>query len=156
MNSVNSNSRGPGLREIQSGFGRDRVVYPDISKSWPARRIAGRPMILAKHNQPRCSHRFSSSIRSSVSAILQELRQREDFFAYPGPILLRDLEERIASNDAAGTLRLVQFITTALLSRSYRCSPTDWEGEEARKHRLWTSACRASATKRCVIVPISR
>jgi arginine decarboxylase len=41
--------------------------------------------------------------RAAVSTSLQELRQWEDFFAYPGPTLIRTLEERITSGDATGT-----------------------------------------------------
>src|SRR5258708_17557233 len=41
-----------------------------------------------------------------VSASVAELRQWEDFFAYPGQALLKTLDERIASWDAGGTTRL--------------------------------------------------
>ncbi len=55
-----------------------------------------------------------------VAKSFQELRQWEDFFAYPGQALLKLLEERIASSDAVGTARLVQSISrcgcNALLS----------------------------------------
>jgi arginine decarboxylase len=69
--------------------------------------------------------------RSSVLGTLQELRQWEDFFAYPGPGLLQTLTERIASNDSAGTVRLVQSISSALLTHSYRSNLGDWESEDA-------------------------
>src|SRR5690242_4216120 len=68
--------------------------------------------------------------QAATSASFQELRQWEDFFAYPGESLLRTLGERIASGDATGTAHLSQSISTALLTRSYRTSLTDWEGEE--------------------------
>jgi len=60
----------------------------------------------------------------------QELRQWEDYFAYPGHSLLKSLDERIASGDAAGTARLVQSMSAALLTHSYRTNAGDWEGEE--------------------------
>jgi arginine decarboxylase len=69
---------------------------------------------------------------SVVSGFFQELRQWEDFFAYPGPVLLSTLEERIASGDATGAARLVQSISTALLTHSYRTNPAHWENEETR------------------------
>jgi arginine decarboxylase len=68
--------------------------------------------------------------QAATSASFQELRQWEDFFAYPGEALLRTLGERIASGDATGTAHLSQSISTALLTHSYRTSLTDWEGEE--------------------------
>jgi arginine decarboxylase len=68
--------------------------------------------------------------QAAVSTSLAELRQWEDFFAYPGRALLRTLDERIAAGDASGTSRLVQSISTSLLTHSYRNNTADWEGEE--------------------------
>ena len=65
-----------------------------------------------------------------ISEALAELCQWEDFFAYPGQSLLRTLEERIVSGDAAGTFRLAQSISTALLTHSYRTNLADWESDE--------------------------
>jgi arginine/lysine/ornithine decarboxylase len=61
----------------------------------------------------------------------QELLQWEDFFAYPGPVLLKTLSERIASGDASGTVRLAQSISAALLTHSYRTNLNDWESDES-------------------------
>ena len=66
---------------------------------------------------------------AAVTKCFNELRQWEDYFAYPGQTLLKLLEERIASSDASGTARLVQSMSTALLTHSYRSSVADWEGE---------------------------
>ena len=68
--------------------------------------------------------------QEAVLASFQELRQWEDFFAYPGEALLRTLAEHITSGDATGTAHLAQSISTALLTHSYRTSLTDWESEE--------------------------
>ena len=68
--------------------------------------------------------------QAAVSASLQELRQWEDFFAYPGHALLKTLGERIESGDATGTVRLVQTVSAALLTNSYRNNLSDWEGED--------------------------
>jgi len=68
--------------------------------------------------------------QSAVATLFREMRQWEDFFAYPGLALLRTLDERIASEDARGTARLVQSISAALLTRSYRTNLADWEHEE--------------------------
>jgi arginine decarboxylase len=68
--------------------------------------------------------------RDNVATSFAELRQWEDFFAYPGPALLNSVSERISEGDATGTARLVQAISTALLTHSYRTNAADWEGEE--------------------------
>jgi len=68
--------------------------------------------------------------QAAVSTLFQELCQWEHFFAYPGQRQLRTLEARIASGDAMGTVRLVQSISAALLTHSYRSNPTDWESED--------------------------
>jgi len=68
--------------------------------------------------------------QAAVSASFQELRQWEDFFAYPGHELMKMLSERIDSDDATGTVRLAQTVSAALLTHSYRTNLSDWEGEE--------------------------
>src|SRR4029077_13831429 len=68
--------------------------------------------------------------QAAVSASFQELRQWEDFFAYPGHELMKMLSERIDSGDATGTVRLAQIVSAALLTHSYRTNLADWEGED--------------------------
>ncbi|HKT49724.1 MAG TPA: decarboxylase, partial [Candidatus Angelobacter sp.] len=68
--------------------------------------------------------------RANAVAIFTELRQWEDFFAYPGPILLNAVRERISEGDALGATRLVQAISAALLTHSYRTNAAEWEGDE--------------------------
>ena len=46
--------------------------------------------------------------RAAVEAALAEVRALEDFFAYPGPRLMKSLAERIADDDALGAARLVR------------------------------------------------
>jgi arginine decarboxylase len=81
----------------------------------------------AAPNQPR--HEVEKC-KELVSAAFAELRQWEEFFAFPGPALLKTLEERVAAGDSIGTVGLVQRISTALLTHSYRTNSGDWEGEE--------------------------
>ena len=69
-------------------------------------------------------------LQEDISASFQELRQWEDFFAYPGHKLLRTLNERIDSGDATGTVRMAQTVSGALLTHSYRSNVADWEGED--------------------------
>ena len=68
--------------------------------------------------------------RAAVTNCFQELLQWEDFFAYPGQKLLTSLNERIVSGDAAGATRLIQSISSALLTHSYRTNVADWESED--------------------------
>src|SRR6478736_1392580 len=68
--------------------------------------------------------------RSNFAAIFEDLRQWEDFFAYPGAALLQTIEERITEGDHAGTMRVVQAISVALLTHSYRGSDAAWEGAQ--------------------------
>ena len=75
-------------------------------------------------------HSHSGAAQTVVSDSLQELRQWEDYFAYPGPVLLRTLGERIASGDATGTARMAQAISAALITHSYRNNLNDWENDE--------------------------
>jgi arginine decarboxylase len=79
----------------------------------------------ASHQRPE-----NEKYQAVVSTSLAELRQWEDFFAYPGQTLLKTLDERIASGDAGGTARLVQSLSAALLTHSYRTNLADWQGEE--------------------------
>jgi arginine decarboxylase len=68
--------------------------------------------------------------QATVTVSFSELRQWEDFFAYPGLALLKTLDERISAGDAGGTTRLVQSLSTALLTHSYRTNSVDWERED--------------------------
>jgi len=63
--------------------------------------------------------------QAAVLVSFQELRQWEDFFAYPGHELMKTLSERIDSGDATGTVRLVQTVSAALLTHSYRTNLAD-------------------------------
>ncbi len=65
-----------------------------------------------------------------MEAALAEVRPLEDFFAFPGQRLMKTLAERIASDDASGTGRLVQRMSGALLSGSYRNDAGEWESTD--------------------------
>ncbi len=54
----------------------------------------------------------------------------EAFQAYPGARLLNAIKERLAAGDALGTARLVQRVSSALMSRSYRSDAGEWEAED--------------------------
>jgi arginine decarboxylase len=65
--------------------------------------------------------------RGATEAAYAELRAAESFFGYPGPRLLRAVEDEIAQGDGGDVARLVQRIYAALLSNSYRGDAADWE-----------------------------
>src|ERR1700757_3790313 len=56
-------------------------------------------------NQPRYE---VENCREIVSAAFVELRQWEDFFAFPGPAMLKTLQDRVAAGDPIGTVGMVQ------------------------------------------------
>jgi arginine decarboxylase len=92
-----------------------------------------RALLQAARTREKSPSQLSRNKDENHAALIQafaELRQLEDFFAYPGQSLLKSLEERIASNDAAGTARVVQSISNALVTHSYRSSVADWESAE--------------------------
>ncbi len=65
--------------------------------------------------------------RAAVETALAGVRALEDFFAFPGLRLMKTLADRIASDDALGTGRLVRRLSSALLSGSYRNDDSEWE-----------------------------
>ncbi len=68
--------------------------------------------------------------RARVVNSLEELKQWEDFYAYPGYTLLNLLNERVKSGDAVGSTRLARMISTAIVSHSFRENTGEWEKEE--------------------------
>jgi arginine decarboxylase len=78
--------------------------------------------------------RFASkeahTLQAQCAAALEELRELEAFHAYPGQRLLAMLTDRVRGNDAMGTANLVQRIASALMNRSYRRDPGEWDLEE--------------------------
>ena len=71
-----------------------------------------------------------SGSRATFEAALSEMSVTEEYHAYPGPQLMTALRDHAAENDAAGTASLARRITRALLTRSFRQSPGDWETDE--------------------------
>jgi arginine decarboxylase len=69
----------------------------------------------------------TKSGRATVEAALAELKPSESFFGYPGPRLLRAIEDQIAQGDGGDVARLVQRINAALMSSSYRADASDWD-----------------------------
>jgi arginine decarboxylase len=81
--------------------------------------------------------------------LIEELKPFESLQAYPGLRLCKSLEERAGSGDAQGTLRLVQRVISALMSRSYRDEAGETENEEegATPERTMPTALRDSSAR---------
>ena len=71
-----------------------------------------------------------SGSRAEVEAALAELTAPEELHAYPGLQLMTALRERAAENDAPATASLARRVTRAILTRSFRQNPDDWEAHE--------------------------
>ncbi|WP_270935083.1 aminotransferase class I/II-fold pyridoxal phosphate-dependent enzyme [Falsiroseomonas oryzae] len=65
--------------------------------------------------------------RGAAEQALAALAATEAYHAYPGPRLMATLAERIATDDAGSAARLARRISNALLTRSYRERPGDWD-----------------------------
>ena len=71
-----------------------------------------------------------SADQAKFEAALAEMTATEEFHAYPGLQLMTALREHAAENDAQATASLARRITRALLNRSFRQNPGDWEADE--------------------------
>jgi arginine decarboxylase len=68
--------------------------------------------------------------RDQFELAVAKMVATEEFHAYPGRALIGGLREYAAENDAKGTASLARRITRALLTRSFRCNPGDWEEDD--------------------------
>src|SRR4029078_10619365 len=74
--------------------------------------------------------RGDAGLQAACSEALTALQPLEAFQAYPGGRLLNTIKERLPAGDALGTARLVQRVSSALMSRSYRSDAGEWESED--------------------------
>ncbi len=74
--------------------------------------------------------RSDAGLQAACNEALTALLPMEGFQAYPGGRILNAIEERVAAGDALGTARLVQRISSALMSRSYRSDAGEWESDD--------------------------
>src|SRR3954447_2443096 len=65
--------------------------------------------------------------RAELDASITAIEAGEGYYAYPGPTLFAALRERIAANDGASAARLARRFSNALLTRSYRAHPSEWD-----------------------------
>src|SRR5579862_8388963 len=71
-----------------------------------------------------------SGSRPKFESALAKLAATEEFHAYPGIQLMSALRDRAAQEDARATASLARHITRAILTRSSRQNPGDWDEEE--------------------------
>src|SRR5262245_35101787 len=69
-------------------------------------------------------------------ALLGELTPLEELCGYPGPRLMEQVHERLQTGDLTGFARLVQRISGALLSNSYRDDQESWKADDEGDARL--------------------
>jgi arginine decarboxylase len=69
-------------------------------------------------------------------ALLAELAPLEELCGYPGPRLMAVMHERLQTGDLTGFARLVQRVSGALLSNSYRDDLESWKADEEGEARL--------------------
>ena len=64
---------------------------------------------------------------AALEAAVAAMAPVEEYHAYPGALLLGTLTECIARNDASGASQLTRRISNALMTRSYRQRPSEWD-----------------------------
>jgi arginine decarboxylase len=74
--------------------------------------------------------------RPEPKELLAELAPLEELCGYPGPRLMAQVLERLQAADWTGFARLVQRISSALLSNSYRDDQEPWKADEEGDARL--------------------
>ena len=77
----------------------------------------------------------TANLRQEAQKLLADMGPIEDFCGYPGPRLMAQLPERLQTSDWSGFARLVQRISNALLTNSYRESSDAWKAEEETEPR---------------------
>lgn len=69
-----------------------------------------------------------------IGALLDELEPLENFWAYPGPALMRSLRELFTGGDAQGLANAVIRVKSSIFSGAYRRDPAAWDIEEEREN----------------------
>jgi arginine decarboxylase len=72
-------------------------------------------------------------------ALFGDVAMLEAFFAYPGPKVMSAIEEALAERNAGVCARLVQVVSGALMTETYRTDPAAWDPlreETTGRHEL--------------------
>jgi arginine decarboxylase len=78
----------------------------------------------------------ADKLRTEFASVLDEVTPLEDFNGYPGPHLMGLVRERLKTGDWTGLARMVQRISGALLSNSYRDDVAAWSADEEAEAQL--------------------
>jgi len=78
----------------------------------------------------------TDGLRKEAAAVFAELTPLEELNGYPGPALMLEVQDRLQSAEWTELARLVQRISMALLSASYRDDAETWASEESGDARL--------------------
>lgn len=119
-------------RDTSTGSSRPQTffysAYAERLDRWRTLSRIARSWDAAEHG----SHdaKSISDLRSIASDLLGQMETLESFYAYPGPKLMATVRERLSEGDSGGLVRLVQRISGALLSRSYREDPAAADSAE--------------------------
>ena len=90
----------------------------------------------------------AAALKAECARRLEQVRPFESLQAYPGLRLLKALEERVSSGDALGTVRMIQRVSSALMSRSYRSESLDADqDDEGGGERVLPTAPRETAQR---------
>ena len=82
------------------------------------------------------AERDAEALRQEAQKLLADMAPIEAYCGYPGPALMAQVGERLRAGDWSGFARLVQRISLALLSNSYRDDAEVWKTDEEGEARL--------------------
>ncbi|HEY6360018.1 MAG TPA: hypothetical protein VIX63_02895, partial [Vicinamibacterales bacterium] len=83
-----------------------------VVRAWQAAATRGRP---------------ADSLLAEALGLFGDIASLEFFFAYPGPRLMAVIEQALAERNPGVSLRLVQQVSTALLTNAYRHDSGAWD-----------------------------
>lgn len=72
----------------------------------------------------------SDKLVTQIGTLLDQMEPLEQYWAFPGPGLMRTLREQLSGGDGAGLAASVQRIKTAIFSGTYRRDPNAWNIDE--------------------------
>jgi arginine decarboxylase len=99
----------------------------------------------ATGTDPQDTKRYAEAV-----ALFGEVAVLEAFFAYPGPKVMSAIEQALAERNAGVCARLVQTVSGALMTETYRTDQGVWDPlreETARKHELLPPDLQGSTTQ---------
>ena len=81
------------------------------------------------------AERDAEALQQEAQKLLADMGPIEDFCGYPGPRLMAQLHERLQTGDWTGFARLVQRISSGLMTNSYRDNTEAWKAEDETEAR---------------------